>query len=650
MTGLKSTFLFFLLTFALISRGQNPDTLLKRAKVIYPTNAAQGIKLTRQAYDVATKQNLKPKQVIALTMLSVRLWDSRDNKAARAAAKLGLALAIKLGVDSLTGDLWVTAGLIDYTDGLNKAAIDKYQRGLTCFQKGGNKKKIGITYVNLGICQKRLSNFEQANDCYFKAAAVFLNLNDKENLCGAYNSIGNCFFALKKTRQAIVYYTRAFILSIGLKDVETQAQCLNNLGYGYKEINQPDSAIKYLTGCIKLRNVAKDSDELVLPLQNLGSVWKQKGDIEKALQYINRSIKIAGDYHMQEELARGYLDQAEAYLQQHQTKEALTSIAKSYRLVIVLKSRELQGQVYGLRAAAAEQQGNYREALAYQKKHKSISDSLFNINQQKVVEEIATRYDVKQKDLDIAALHTKAKLEQQVMAKQRAFIIALIIAVALAVLAGLTVYRSYRQKQSDHRHIQYLMKELHHRVKNNLQMLSGLFSLQLADTHDEQVRNSIRENELRINSMNIIHQKLYDSETAASLNIREYIDDLVRYIQISYGTASKKIDFKVAVEPLLVSTDKVVAIGLIINELITNACKYAFGPDGGSIWISFKLEGEKQFVLTVADDGVGKKSTGNPAENNSFGTRLVEIMARQLNAKLTLTEGSGLQYSFEIPD
>lgn len=644
-----SILLLFLLFATHITLGQNADTLLKKARIVYDNDPAKGIRLTRLAYNTAFSQHLKPQQLKAINLLSVRLWDIRNNKEAHRVVQQGLLLANKYGIDSLTGDLWVTAGLIDYSDGLNSNAIKKYEKAVVCFKNSRHYKKLGITYVNLGICEKRLSNYERANAYYFKAAEVFQHLNDQENLCGVYNSIGNCFLSLNNHSQAITYYKSAFSLSTKLQDKETQAQSLNNLGYGYKQMGIPDSAIKYLTACLRLRVSVKDSGELVLTLQNLGSVWKQKGDVKKAMYFINRSMNIARQYHMQEELVRGYLDQAEIYIQQHAPIAAIAALNPAGRLTAVLQSPELQDQIYKLHASAAEQQGNYKRALAFQKQHEKLSDSLFNIKQHKNIEEIATRYQVKQKDHDIATLRIKGTLEQQVLAKQRSFIVVLIVAVLLTLLLVLVLYRSYQHKRADHQHIQHLMKELHHRVKNNLQMLSGIFSLQLADTTDELVRNSIQENEMRINSMNIIHQKLYDAEMTTSVNIRDYINDLLKYLQLSYGIAAKKIEFRVEVEPLLVAADKVVPIGLIINELITNACKYAFGTQGGIIGIGFKLEEEKCLVLTVMDNGRGKKYGIVPA-GNSFGTRLVEIMARQLNAKFTLTEGTGLHYRFEIPD
>jgi two-component sensor histidine kinase len=193
-----------------------------------------------------------------------------------------------------------------------------------------------------------------------------------------------------------------------------------------------------------------------------------------------------------------------------------------------------------------------------------------------------------------------------------------------------------------------LMRDMHHRVKNNLQILSGLFSMQIENLSDENTKIALRENEARLTSMNLIHNKLYLDNTTTKIEMNDYLTKLLNHIKDSFGVYKQRdVSLRIEVSTIMLEADKAVAIGLIANELATNAFKYAFTEAGGEIHLGLKLIEKSKLLLTLCDNGVGLKEE-NKDRPPSFGLRLVNLMARQLNSTLITKSNPGVFYQMEI--
>lgn len=644
---LKNIILFLLIGFSQAAASQTPDSLLRKARQVYSSDPHQGIRLTKEIYELSKRKKMPVPGLKSLKLLSVMYWDSGDYKNAARIADIGLRLSVFCKKDSLTGEFWNTLGLIDYSENNYESAIAKYQKALYYFYKVNMPSQIGIAYLNMGISRKKLSMFEEANAAYLKAAAIFEKIADTSNISGTYNSLGNNFIALSQYKNAVKYYSKALALSLKLKDKELAAQSYNNVGYAYTRQNMPDSAIKYLGKCLQLRRASKDSALLVLTLQNLGEAWKQKGQLSSAITYTRISTALANKLNMKDELLRGQLDLAGLYLSLKKYPAAMQQINAAEALAKKLSSSELQIQAYQLKSSILEQTKNFRKALTYQKRASALHTQLFNIQKDKAISELEIKYEVAQKTKDIQALHTNNKLSQKIVKQQKTLIAALLAGAVLLVALLVITIKSYQHKRKDNMYIQNLMKELHHRVKNNLQILSGLFSLQLAESNDEKVKASIWENEMRINSMNLIHQRLYSAETG-SINIKEYLEQLVKNIYISYGGKGRNAELIFDIDPLNIDADKALSIGLIVNELVTNAFKYAIWQENSKFHISMKRMENATLLLGVKDNGKGIDPAAMTGEPTSFGLKLVKIMAAQLNGRLIVKNENGLSYQLEL--
>jgi len=193
-----------------------------------------------------------------------------------------------------------------------------------------------------------------------------------------------------------------------------------------------------------------------------------------------------------------------------------------------------------------------------------------------------------------------------------------------------------------------LLKEIHHRVKNNLQFISSLLGLQTEHVVDEAALDALQEGQDRVQSMALIHQNLYQDENLTGVNVKDYFVKLTQGLMDSYNIHEDNIQMNLIIEDINLDVDTVIPVGLILNEIITNSFKYAFvNMDMGSITIEL-YEQEGVLHLNIKDDGIGLEDKTKENLGNSFGYRLIEAFAGQLQATLAVDGGSGTSVALAI--
>ncbi|MEW6667383.1 MAG: histidine kinase dimerization/phosphoacceptor domain -containing protein [Thermodesulfobacteriota bacterium] len=197
-----------------------------------------------------------------------------------------------------------------------------------------------------------------------------------------------------------------------------------------------------------------------------------------------------------------------------------------------------------------------------------------------------------------------------------------------------------------------LLKEIHHRVKNNLQIISSMLNLQLPYLKDGQAVDLFKESQNRVHSMALIHEKLYQSESLAKIDLPEYIRSLTASLFLSYGVSERSIRPKISVEDISVDIDTVVPCALIINELVSNSLKHAF-PDSwrqagriGEISIQLGQHAGDELALTVSDNGIGLPPGFAMEKGESLGLKIVNVLVRQLRG--TIQHGTDNAAEFKI--
>lgn len=196
-----------------------------------------------------------------------------------------------------------------------------------------------------------------------------------------------------------------------------------------------------------------------------------------------------------------------------------------------------------------------------------------------------------------------------------------------------------------------LLVEVHHRIKNNMNMVIGLLSLQAASLENPAAVAALNDAARRLKSMGVMYDQLYRSETIHEMSVRDYLVPLVESAVESYHSAAR-IELNTDVDELVLDTTSLSHIGIAVNELVSNALKHAFaGRDTGTLAVSLR-RGEDQVVLTVADDGVGMPESVDPANSTEVGLTVVQAVVQQLNGELTVERagGTGVSIRFPVPE
>ncbi len=197
-----------------------------------------------------------------------------------------------------------------------------------------------------------------------------------------------------------------------------------------------------------------------------------------------------------------------------------------------------------------------------------------------------------------------------------------------------------------------LLREIHHRVKNNMQVISSLLKLQSESVKDEKYVQFFKESQNRIRSMSLVHEKLYLSENMAEIDFKEYIREMVNSLLYSYGVGPSNIAVNMDIENISLEIETAVPLGLVINELVSNSIKHAFSEDRkGKIKITLFTIAENEFELTVKDNGKGIPKDLDFRKTESLGLQLVTDLAElQLEGKISLNRTDGTEFQIRFKD
>jgi len=307
-------------------------------------------------------------------------------------------------------------------------------------------------------------------------------------------------------------------------------------------------------------------------------------------------------------------------------------------------------------------QNDYKKSLRYFTKYDSIRQVLFSDKVTEDIKKLDIRIQKEQSEEEIKILEEQNKLREINLNNQKKikfFFLSLLLG-ALALLGLSFVLIKQRTKATNElrsknttiskalKTNKMLMKEIHHRVKNNLQVVSSLLFLQSRYMKDSSAKGAIETGRARVQAMSILHQKLYQKDDLQSVNIKSYFDDLSSNLFNTYKLINQNIRFKSDIEDIELDVDTVIPLGLITNELISNALKHAFKEDEiGEIKLSIKLE-ENNIILTVMDDGVGLPFDEFPDQTDSLGIDLIKSFSEKLEAEITIDNSQGASVTIKF--
>ncbi|MCR8556529.1 hypothetical protein KXD93_02690 [Mucilaginibacter sp. BJC16-A38] len=362
----------------------------------------------------------------------------------------------------------------------------------------------------------------------------------------------------------------------------------------------------------------------------------------------------------------GYRNVASFYIQQKAYDKAALYLERVLEANKGLIPVSDLAAIYQYKFKADSAKGDYLSAIKYFEASKSITDSIFNKAKLRQTEQLQLQFETAQRDHENLVLRNKNNLQRSELEKEglnRKLITMALLGSVLVI--GLMVYL-YRAKQRSNRMLKFrqdeinkqniqlnqllnekewLVKEIHHRVKNNLQIISSLLNTQSSYLDNEEALTAIRDSQNRMQAISIVHQKLYQADDLATINMQVYMEELVHSIQDSFQV-KQKLKFIFDIKEIRLTTADAVPLGLILNEAITNSVKYAFADrQQGIVTISMFETMEGQYQLSVCDNGKGLPGDFDPASCTSLGINLMIGLTAQLGGKFKIHSRGGTMIS-----
>jgi two-component sensor histidine kinase/CheY-like chemotaxis protein len=314
---------------------------------------------------------------------------------------------------------------------------------------------------------------------------------------------------------------------------------------------------------------------------------------------------------------------------------ALASIAKTLPDLVLMDIVLKKGDIDGVTCAARIRE-QFRIPVVYLTAH---SDEA-TLNRAKATE--AFGYIVK--PFDDRDLRTAIEMALEKHRKERLFEDVMTRAITEHKLAEAQIKASLQQKE-------VLLKEIHHRVKNNFQIIASLLNLHSGSVKDQQALEILKAGETRVNSMALVHEQLYQSQDLGQINFAAYIQVLAANLFDSYEVSSNAIALKINSEDIQLSIDAAIPCGLIINELVLNCLKYAF-PSGrkGEVCIKFHKDNNNQLLLVVSDNGIGLPPNFDFQNTESLGLQIVVALVNQLSGTIMINRSIGTEFKITFPE
>jgi two-component system, sensor histidine kinase PdtaS len=525
-----------------------------------------------------------------------------------------------------------------------------------------------------------------------------LKNNRPINIALIYNQLSGLYLdqlrfkeALYYAKKNIVYQTTSLSKSLGFENIAMIYESLQNyklsLEYIDKGISLANNVSTKNSLLITKANILLENEKfdeglnIILPVSKyyeeingsrnrdisyylVAKFYYYLNKYDKASIYINKRIanqKDPGTLTIQ-----AYVLCSKIYLKKNLKNVALQYINKAISLFDPVDNVEIKQELYNTKSEVEEALGNYKNALSYYKMQATLKEQSFIQNNQNKISELLVNFNVTDKDNSIKKLQI-AKLQKTIEnKKQRESLLYVSAALLLALLSTFFYKRNNGVVKNKNRIIELtnvkleneklltqkslveketLLKEIHHRVKNNMQLVMSLLNIQAKEATTN-INDFVSISQSRILSMSLIHENLYQTENLSQVDFKEYVKNLTESILSAYGHINDTVTLQLEIDNVYFDIQHAMPLGLIINELINNAYKHAFTKHQKGTVILKLTQTNDKYELVVSDNGVGIQNKENAKK--TLGLQLVDDLVFQLGALLKIENQNGMTYQIQF--
>lgn len=640
-------------------RGLGLSKLLRAKAFRESGQAEKGRTSSEQALQLLTQFGTEKEKAQAIIELGGTYSnDAKDLPRKIALYQQGADLFLKNGDELPAAQLKEFVGDLLQVNGNYNDAERVLQEALSIYKKKRYERLQGL-YSILGEVYHGSNNFVQSLRYNLLAVETAEKMDEQGPLMTTiYNRVGLNYYSVHYYDQAFDYFDKALAHARYLHDTGTVRTLLLNMSDALRHRGEYSRSLDTLFAAGKLGPVIR-SNEIVQAKISYLKNYMALNAWQKAAPHYEYLKKILEDDHEDRGIvqavrlaiagylqAAGLFSHAEKYIREYQRdmKEVPGGLV-----------RQSEGEYLAFRADSAT--GNLASAITHYQRFKQLSDSVTGTNQSKQLDVLRLQFETERKDKDIELLTQKSKLQEISLQKGKVFRNVIMGGVAMLLLILALLYNRYRLKKRNAFRLEkqreainaqnellkklvdekeWLLKEIHHRVKNNLQIIISLLNTQSRYLDNADALAAIKNSQHRMYAMSLIHQRLYNTDNLGAIDMHWYIRELTGFMQESFDTGSK-ITFCINSEAIQVNVVQAVPLGLILNEAVSNAIKYAFpGDRHGVVEITFKKTGAQYFLLSIADDGIGLRDSFVPEESCSLGMSLMKGLAEQLEGSFHL--------------
>jgi two-component system, sensor histidine kinase PdtaS len=625
-------------------------------------------------YDIALSinQSINEEEGIAATLQNkgVVYGQMGRNEEALELYKKALKINKKLEHLGRMASNYGSIGLIYRSYGNYPKALTYLNRSRELNAKAGDADGVIRQWGNMGLIYRSMGNHAEALKCYFQALKLSQITGKKQTEAANFSNIGVVYWEQGDLERAIDYMSRALAMDREAGREGEVAMKLGNIGVFLNDMGRPEEALKYYQEALEADTKMGNMDGMARHTSNIGNIylkWAERAEttdertqwLTEALEKHKASLELSRRLKNRPYIATDLSSVGSILNKLGRHKEAKTYLDEAFELAeevgLFRESMNAHGKLAEIYASLRQTD----KAYFHLSRHHALKDSLMNADKKQDLTRIEVQYEYELKALsdslrfENVRLAKDLEIEEQRRAKQVFLTVAggaglalaiLVVLLRRIVLANRTVNRQKNELEELLRDKDILMREINHRVKNNLQVVSSLLSIQGREIKDEKAKMAVTESRNRVAGIALIHKFLYGEDNVTSVNMRQYTTELCKSLFSTYKVDHDMVELKLDIDDISLDVDTAIPLGLILNELITNALKYAF-PDGreGALTVAIN-ETEGKLRVIVEDDGVG--ISGDLDNPESFGMKLLNAFKAKLavDYKIESTNGTRVTY------
>lgn len=493
----------------------------------------------------------------------------------------------------------------------------------------------------IGSIEQRLGNSTKSLQVIFKSLSIYERLNLVENQAALHTQIATHYVNEKEYTRALNYLEKSLTIYNRFNFKRKYLLTLVNLGEVYRLSGNLNKAESTFLKVLKL-NQGTYKPILGYSFGNLGMVYASKNLLKEAKIKLNKAINILSDFEDYYSVSIYLAELGQVHKKEKKYNIAEAKLTQAFEMAKNTGLKEQIRDFSKMLVVLNKEKKDFEKAFNYQEIYQIYQDSLINKGNIKKIEHIKSEYEINKRETEIQRIN-------EISTNRKNIAIGLAFGILLFAVLSYLLYKLYKHIQLTNIKLSkreeekaLLLKELNHRVKNNLQMISSLLNLQSGSLTQESAKQIIASGRERVEALSLVHKKLYQEGIETKVNVKDYVEELVLNLIDSYHIP---IETKFLITPIHLAVDKAIPIALIINELVTNAIKYAYNGINSPklrVLIEEKKEGLR---MEVSDNGIGilekeKNKVG------SLGLKLILSLTEQLNGTLSTENNCGTYWSF----